>query len=94
MPELTRYHCGFCDADLTGAPIPKASILKGYYPDGVTHYSQLIGVEYPYGHAERYDGVSENMCPACGVRVGRWSGKVLTNGECEPRYGVDLSVSA
>ena len=37
---------------------------------------------------EDYDGVSEWQCEKCGVRVGRWTGKVLAEGELEPRYGV------
>lgn len=36
-----------------------------------THYSppyrfsRLVGVELPYGHPERYDGVSYYQCPDC-----------------------------
>lgn len=47
---------------------------------------RLIGVEYAYGHPERYDGVSEWMCPDCGTRVGRWSGRVLLSGDFERRF--------
>ena len=32
-------------------------------------------------------GVSEWQCPACAIRIGRWSGKRLTGNEQEPRYG-------
>lgn len=46
-----------------------------------------IGVEYEYGHPERYDGVSEWRCPRCERREGRWTGKVLTDGASEPRLG-------
>ena len=94
MPELTKDHCGFCNGDLRDAPIPQEHIDQGFYAPGVTHYSRLIGVEYPYDHPERYDGVSENRCPDCGVRVGRWTGKVLTDGESEPRFGIDLAREA
>ena len=45
--------------------------------------------EYPYGHPDRYDGVSEFNClePNCYTRWGRWTGKILEPGEFEPRYG-------
>ena len=47
----------------------------------------LIGVEYPYDHPDRYDGVSEWRCLACGKRVGRWTGRELVGEETEPRHG-------
>lgn len=50
-------------------------------------YSRVVGVEYPYGHPDRYDGVSEWLCPDCGVREGRWTGRVLGDGDTEPRHG-------
>jgi hypothetical protein len=52
-----------------------------------THFSQVIGVEYDYTSPERYDGVSEWRCPRCGRREGRWTGKVLAEGEFEKRFG-------
>jgi hypothetical protein len=54
---------------------------------GLTHFSQVIGVEYSHGSPQRYDGVSEYMCPSCGRREGRWTGKVLAEGEEELRFG-------
>jgi hypothetical protein len=48
--------------------------------------SEVMGVEYPYGDPNRYDGVSEWRFPD-GHRVGRWSGKILAEGESEKRYG-------
>jgi len=45
----------------------------------------IIGVEYCYGHPERYDGVSEWRCGQCHTRWGRWSGKILKDGEAERR---------
>lgn len=42
--------------------------------------------EYPYGDRCHYDGTSEYHCP-CGARTGRWSGKVLKDGEAEPPSG-------
>jgi DNA-directed RNA polymerase subunit RPC12/RpoP len=47
----------------------------------------VIGVEYYLLHPEHYDGVSEWRCEDCGVRIGRWSGKELADGESEKRYG-------
>ncbi len=85
--KLTDYFCGFCGADLRAGQIPVEHIGAGFYGDldpGKAHfYSRLIGVEYLGG----YDGVSEWLCPDCGVRVGRWSGRVLSDGETEQRYG-------
>lgn len=34
-----------------------------------------------------YDGVSEYGCAACAIRIGRWSGLTLGEGELEARYG-------
>lgn len=45
------------------------------------------GLEYAYGSPERYDGVSEWVCPKCRLRIGRWSGRVLTGDMVEPRWG-------
>lgn len=47
----------------------------------------IVLVEYALGHPERYDGVSEIVCSDCGVRIGRWSGKELAEGEAEKRLG-------
>lgn len=59
------------------------------YECGGKTYTRLIGVEYAYGHPERYDGVSEWRCgcPGCGYREGRWSGRELIGDEVEPRLG-------
>jgi hypothetical protein len=46
-------------------------------------FSRVIGVEYQGG----YDGVSEWLCPDCGRREGRWTGKVLADDETEQAYG-------
>ncbi len=43
----------------------------------------MMGIEYPYGHPDRYDGVSEWQC--CGLRIGRWSGRILAEGVTESR---------
>jgi len=46
-----------------------------------------MAIEYAYNHPEHYDGISEWACESCGVRIGRWSGKVLKDGEIEKRFG-------
>lgn len=48
---------------------------------------QLIGIEYAYNHPDHYDGISEWACPPCGYHLGRWSGRLLGEGETEPKYG-------
>lgn len=77
--------CPQCGGSLLGAPIPPEN--QRFY-GGQTHYHQTIGVEYGHGHPERHDGVSEWLCPHCGHREGRWSGRTLGVGEYEPRPGV------
>lgn len=47
---------------------------------------QMILMQYQ-GTDQDYDGISEVKCLECGKRVGRWSGKVLAEGELEVRYG-------
>lgn len=48
----------------------------------------MCGHQYRYTD-EDYDGISEWVCLPCNVRVGRWSKRILKNGEIEPRYGID-----
>ena len=48
--------------------------------------TQIIAVEYPYGHPYRYDGISEYRCP-CGCRWGRWTERILEDGEWEKPFG-------
>jgi DNA-directed RNA polymerase subunit RPC12/RpoP len=48
----------------------------------------IVMVEYSWDSPEHYDGISEIQCNDCGVRIGRWSGKELAEGECEKRYGM------
>lgn len=74
-------YCLGCRSDLRGEPIPEEH--RRYYNPDATHYSKVVGVEYAGG----FDGISEWMCPVCGRREGRWTGKVLGEGETEPRYG-------
>lgn len=49
---------------------------------------RFVGVEYPYYDPDHYDGVSEWNCLKCQTRWGRWSGKVLADGEAEAPFGV------
>jgi len=51
----------------------------------------VVGIQYPYNHSEHYDGVSEWQCMLCKARIGRWTGKVLADGESEKRFGVEKS---
>lgn len=46
----------------------------------------MVAVQYRMT-TEDYDGTSEYAC-ACGVRIGRWTGNRLADGELEPRYGL------
>ena len=50
-------------------------------------HTEFIGIEYGYGHPERYDGISEYLCTNCKTRYGRWTGKELKEGEVEKRFG-------
>lgn len=45
----------------------------------------IVGKQYALT-SEDYDGVSEWQCP-CGVRWGRWSGRILQADDIERRYG-------
>lgn len=47
----------------------------------------IVEVEYDHTSPEHYDGISEIYCRDCKSRFGRWSGKELTNGETEKRFG-------
>ncbi len=47
----------------------------------------LAMIEYDYNSPEHYDGISEYYCGRCKKRVGRWSGRVLEDGELEKKLG-------
>lgn len=99
----TSRSCPNCGADLRGDPIPEESLhfynngprgelihsaeeytaVRAQIEDETTHYRRVIGVQYRSG----YDGVSEWLCPDCGCREGRWSGRILVDDELEPRFG-------
>lgn len=50
-------------------------------------FYHTIGIEYYYDSPERYDGVSEWLCPFCNYREGRWTGKKLEDNQIESRFG-------
>lgn len=60
----------FCPngCNLQGDAIPQEYIDAGYYGEGVTHYSRMLGIEI----RGVYDGVLYWTCPECGVRWHRW----------------------
>lgn len=58
-------------------------------PGETCSHDNTIMVQYRYDHPEHYDGVSEIRCQDCGKRVGRWTGKILEDGESEKRFGED-----
>jgi len=52
----------------------------------------IVMVEYgmldvPEPDEYYYDGISEIDCKDCGARFGRWSNRLLKDGELEPKYG-------
>lgn len=54
---------------------------------GNTETASMMGIEYDYSSPNRYDGVSEWNCQLCGCRWGRWSGRILEEGDAEKPYG-------
>lgn len=65
-----------------------AEFINTWYPNGSpTHSFRAMGVEYRYCTTERFDGIGEYICPDCGARIGRWSGKELPPGYYERPYG-------
>jgi hypothetical protein len=75
---MTPKNCPACGYDFTGEPIPPESrALFG----NATHFSLVVLVDYSH---LGYDGAGEYMCPNCGSRWGRWSGRILKDGESEP----------
>ena len=55
-------NCPQCGVSLQGEPIPQEYIDKGYYSQGTTHYSRLMGIE---GNKDRIEWW---QCPDCGYR--------------------------
>jgi hypothetical protein len=56
------------------------------FPCGCEAHPEIIGMQYRFT-PEDYDGVSEWQCGKCGQRWGRWTKKILAEGELERRYG-------
>ncbi len=50
--------CPNCNKNLQGDSIPEQ--YKKYY-NNATHFSKIIGIQY----LEKYDGVTDWMCPYC-----------------------------
>lgn len=67
------------DPDARACPECNANWRDSLIPGTSRHYSRLIGVELPYGHPERYDGVSIWQCPDCAAQWNRFTGKLITN---------------
>lgn len=59
---MNREECPSCGSKMQGESIPQEYIDKGYYAEGVTHYSRCMGYQEP----GVYDGVLIWMCPDCG----------------------------
>lgn len=81
LPELTDEEQALAEELLAEEEEPLLICPK------CSETTDLIGVEYYYDHPERYDGISEWNCGHCGTRWGRWSGKILAEGESEKRFG-------
>jgi hypothetical protein len=46
-----------------------------------------LGCQYGHDNPNHFDGVSEWRCMRCGARFGRWTKRLLEEGEAEPPYG-------
>jgi len=47
----------------------------GYTLENPVHFRRVIGIEMPYGHPKRRDGVSYWKCPDCEVAWDRFTGE-------------------
>ena len=65
---MNRDICPINGCDLQGDPIKQEYIDAGYYGEGVTHYSRMIGVEV----RGMYDCVLYWACPDCDATWHRW----------------------
>ena len=64
---MNKDICPSCKADLQGEPLTMQQLEAGYYGEGVTHFSRLIGI---YDRAQ--DRTVEWLCPECGHRWQAW----------------------
>lgn len=70
---IDKYgNCPECGESWDGGSIPK-NIRQHYSPP--YKWSKILGIEI----REKYDGVSEWMCPFCKASWDRWTEKLLTN---------------
>ena len=77
--------CPVCNITWVGEPIP--ADIRDQYEKATDYFiTNVVGIEYQ-GTPEDYDGVSEYRCLGCETRWGAWTGKVLGEGELEPRGG-------
>ena len=62
-------------ANKTEEEIREVAGHYGWTEENPRCFSRLVGVELPYGHPDRYDGVSYWMCPKCRTTWNRWTTK-------------------
>lgn len=66
----------------------KATRLEAGYCGGDCHAEVIaIPVTYEEDNPHFFMGISEYKCPVCGRREGRWTRRVLEDGEFEPKFG-------
>lgn len=70
-------------------PAKKDAGLADGYCSRCDKNVMALSCQYDHDHPEHWDGASEFSCPRCGRREGRWTGRVLTGGASEPRFGVE-----
>lgn len=81
----SETQCPECGITWIGDEIPEEH--RELYGDKQHFMANIMGVEYGYPSPEQYDGISEWKCTGCGTRWGRWTHKILGEGELEPVYG-------
>ena len=62
-------------ADKTDEEIRETAGHYGWTEEEPISFSHIVGIELPYGHPNRYDGVSYWMCPKCRTTWNRFSGE-------------------
>lgn len=68
--DADRLDCPECGSDWRGPKIPEAQ--QKFFATNSGYFSRLIGVELPYGHPKRHDGVSYWECPDCAAAWSRF----------------------
>lgn len=46
------------------------------------HTGLFLPMKYPYSNV-----ITEMKCPECETRYGKWTEKILKEGECKKKYG-------